>query len=518
MRLKAFTIAIFGCFALSANAALTMTNIDGIEYRQSGNTFTWGPASPESTAMRGGTVVKSDVSVSTTAPKAEFKTDLPYKNNGGASAKATMTATIDPSKVGARAAQAMSKAAKGAGYFGAAAFACELSSDCTAAVAAMAAWGASQFKRNDDGSLSAVEVGKGQLPSYATSDGREYTARWPGVGQSTGRTQEEACRNFPNQFPAGGYGYAGIQQGQCIISAGGSNFGLQLIAGSAGSSSCQIGHSVINGSCSDTKPNIETPLQTYIQSNYTGKGWDNHWAQMTAAIVANGGNVFSDGTSVDITGPAIVPISTSTTKTPVNVVPGTTTPVPPGHTGPSQPGTTTTTTTTSANNKFNPGPFSSSGSGSSGGPSSGPASGPSLTTTQTTTTTTSVTNNITNITNITNETTTETDEPPEEAPTDTPFADLPELYKQKYPDGLIGVMRTQFTAMKATPLFSLPAQLMGDLPQTGQCPSWQLNLNFTAWANFGTRNIGADCAIWDFASWVVIISALILARQLVFGG
>jgi len=139
-------------------------------------------------------------------------------------------------------------------------------------------------------------------------------------------------------------------------------------------------------------------------------------------------------------------------------------------------------------------------------------------TTQKTTTTTTITNNVTNITNIVNETTTEKDEAPEEAPTDTPFADLPDLYKQKYPDGLIGVLRTQTAAMKATPLFQLPMQLMGDLPQTGQCPSWQLDLSLASWASFGTYNVGADCAIWDFAGWVIVISAFLLARQLIFGG
>jgi len=141
-----------------------------------------------------------------------------------------------------------------------------------------------------------------------------------------------------------------------------------------------------------------------------------------------------------------------------------------------------------------------------------------MTTTQKTETKTSITNNITNVTNIVNNEVKETDDTPDDPPTDTPFADLPELYKQKYPDGLIGVLRTQFTAMKATPLFQLPTQLMGDLPETGQCPSWQVDLNLTTWANFGTSTIGADCAIWEFASWVIVISAFILARALVFGG
>lgn len=438
--------AVLGGLALNANAALTMTNIDGIEYRQSGNIFTWGPASPESTAIRGGTVVKSDLSVSTTAPKAEFKTDLPYKNKGGASAKTTMTATIDPSKVGSRAAQAMSKAAKGAGYFGAAAFACDLSADCTAAVEALVAWGASQFKKNDDGSLTAVAPDT-SAPQYQ-SDGYFYG----GYASTYHLSPSGACsswigpRNSNN--PGLNFAFTGIYPAvegySCSITvteaSTGRSWSDDAHVPRLSSSMCPAGSPVVGGVCNGPVPTTEVPLQTYINSRYTGKGWDSHWAQMTAAIVANGGNVFTDGTSVDITGPAIVPISTSTTKTPVNVVPGTTTPAPPGHTGPTDSGTSTTTTSTSTSNTFQPAPFTSPGSGSSGG-TNGKPSGPSLTTTQVTTTSTTVTNNITNNTSTTViNNTTETDDPPKEdekdfceknpkalacAELDTPEQDIP---------------------------------------------------------------------------------------------
>lgn len=503
MRLiKSLSLIFFALLSLKAHAIDQMYNWNGLEFVTSGNVTHVHPASPQSTVLRGGwTLDISDVE-----PKATATHSMPYKNQSNA--LVTVKAPIDPSKVSATAVSKIKDAAKSAGpnpYLAVASIGCAVFCD------ALIDWGITQIKKNSDGTLSAVEVGKGELPSHVISDGRAYTALWPGVGSASGRTKDEACRNFAIQVRPGSFGYVGIQQGQCIISQAGSNFGLQLNAGSVGSSSCPIGTSVINGSCSDVRPDVETPLGTYIQSNYIGKGWDIQWAKMTAEIVKNGGNVFTDGTSTDITGPAIIPISFSESKTSVSLLPGTTTPAPSGHTGPTESGTQTTTTTTTAHNKYNSAPMTSGSSGS-------PASGPSMETTQKTTTTTSITNNVTNITNIVNETTTEKDEAPEEAPTDTPFADLPELYKQKYPDGLIGVLRTQTAAMKATPLFQLPMQLMGDLPQTGQCPSWQLDLSLASWASFGTYNVGADCAIWDFAGWVIVISAFILARQLIFGG
>ena len=503
MRLRPLVLTVFACFALNANAAIEQIyNWNGLEFVRSGNAHHVHPASPESTKLRGGWVLE----ISDVEPKATAKHDLPYANKGGALAKVTVTPSIDPKKVSSRVAQGVKNAAAGAatgnGYVAAGALACGLF-DCGAAVAALVDWGIQSF--NPDGSVNEIN------PSAYISNGISYK---PYNDTTYYLSPYDACASYAASQGVPSLGYV-LGSNQCIL---GGHWGGARVGGiqSSRSSSCSSGSYVHNKTClsSDQPPLSSHPLEQYLNSRYMGKGWDHHWAKMTAEIVKNDGNVFTDGTSVGISGPAIVPLSSSETKTGVQLLPGTTAPAPSGHTGPTDSGTQTTTTTTSASNKFNPGPMSSGGSGSSGGP----ATGPTMTTTQTTTTTTSVTNNITNITNITNETTTEKEEAPEEAPTDTPFLDIPELYKQKYPDGLIGVMRTQFTAMKATPLFSLPMQLMGDLPQTGQCPSWQLDLSLANWASFGTYSVGADCSIWDFASWVIVISAFLLARQLVFGG
>ncbi|MDH0364516.1 hypothetical protein [Comamonas aquatica] len=503
MRLiKSLALSFLTLVALKAHAIDQMYNWNGLEFVTSGNVTHVHPASPESTKLRGGWVLD----ISDVEPKASASHAMPYKNTSNA--LVTVKPHIDPKKVSASAASKIKEAAKAAGpnpYLAVASLGCAVFCD------ALIDWGVNQLHLGEDGSISAVVPDPNQTPDY--SDG----SMW-GYGSSSPiyLTKLSACSAYQAYlssrptlpYPTAGYEVSGSTcYVHSIYSQRYYNVGLRR----DGSSSCPSGESVAGNVCGASPSGVDTPLQTYLQSNYIGKGWDHHWAKMTAAIVAAGGNVFTDGTSTDITGPAIVPVSTSETKTSVSLVPGTTTPAPAGHTGPTESGTQTTTTTTTAHNKYNPAPMTSGSSGS-------PASGPSMETTQKTTTTTTITNNVTNITNIVNETTTEKDEAPEEAPTDTPFADLPELYKQKYPDGLIGVLRTQTAAMKATPLFQLPMQLMGDLPQTGQCPSWQLDLSLATWASFGTYNVGADCAIWDFAGWVIVISAFLLARQLIFGG
>lgn len=507
--IKSIFFSAFSLMAFNAHAIDQMYNWNGLEFVTSGNVTHVHPASPQSTVLRGGwTLDISDVE-----PKATATHPVPYKNKSNAIV--TVKPQIDPNKVSSRVAQGLKNAAAGAattgnGYVALGALACGLF-DCGSAVLALADWGVDQLKKNDDGSLS-VEVPDSSVP-HSLSDGYYYKGAYTTLHLSySGACSEYAVVSWePRATDKNITSCTPTSVTVTYKAPGGSIQTRTTSIQRMGVSPCLSGSYVINNQCVSDIPKIERQLETYLQSNYTGKGWNHHWAKMTAALAAQKINVFSDSMSTAIEGPALVPLSSNEQKTGVQLLPGTTTPAPSGHTGPTESGTQTTTTTTTAHNKFNPAPLTPGSSGS-------PASGPSMETTQKTTTTTTITNNVTNITNIVNETTTEKDEAPEEAPTDTPFADLPELYKQKYSDGLIGVLRTQTAAMKATPLFQLPTQLMGDLPQTGQCPSWQLDLSLASWASFGTYNVGADCAIWDFAGWVIVISAFILARQLIFGG
>ena len=52
---------------------------------------------------------------------------------------------------------------------------------------------------------------------------------------------------------------------------------------------------------------------------------------------------------------------------------------------------------------------------------------------------------------------------------------------------------------------------------TGTCPVLMVNLD-VGFQNFGTHDFAPPCWIWDFGRVVVIVSALLLARALIFGG
>ena len=217
-----------------------------------------------------------------------------------------------------------------------------------------------------------------------------------------------------------------------------------------------------------------------------------------------------------VSGPSTVPGQKTTTTSQTSVNSGTTTESTPGSSNPSQPATKTVTNTTTHNNTYN---------------------NNNINQTSTTTTVTNITNNVTNQTTTINDKTetkednlepkddikqtpNEKDENPEEPPpTDTPLPAIPELYERKYPDGLVGIWETKSQEMKDSPLFTLADQLMPTGISGGSCPSWSLDLSFGgAFGDYGSQDVSPPCWIWDVAKLIIIASALILARALVFGG
>lgn len=198
-------------------------------------------------------------------------------------------------------------------------------------------------------------------------------------------------------------------------------------------------------------------------------------------------------------GPSSSPGSSSTSSKETSVSPGTTQPVAPGTPG-AQPATQTTQTTTTNNITYNNNVVNN---------------------TITTTTTITITNNITNETSPPTTDTQETNKPdPEEEdpPVDTPLGEVPKLYERKYPEGLIGIWNQKSQQIKESAVFTLAAELMPTGLTTGTCPSWPINLDFAWWASYGERDVAPPCWIWDVAKTIIIISALLLARALIFGG
>lgn len=101
--------------------------------------------------------------------------------------------------------------------------------------------------------------------------------------------------------------------------------------------------------------------------------------------------------------------------------------------------------------------------------------------------------------------------------TDTPLPVLPKIYTPRYPDGLQGVWAAKKAALLGSPLLSVTSSLMPAGFASGACPSFSLPLDIGPW-HYGSSNVAPPCWLWDVGKAIVILSALLLARALVFGG
>jgi len=110
------------------------------------------------------------------------------------------------------------------------------------------------------------------------------------------------------------------------------------------------------------------------------------------------------------------------------------------------------------------------------------------------------------------------DSPPaQDGATDSPLPDVPTLYTKKYPDGLEGVWQQKKDQLKNSPLLQLTNSLMPSIGTGGTCPSFMIPLDVGI-RDFGVHDVAPPCYVWDWAKVIVIVSALLLARALIFGG
>lgn len=105
----------------------------------------------------------------------------------------------------------------------------------------------------------------------------------------------------------------------------------------------------------------------------------------------------------------------------------------------------------------------------------------------------------------------------EDTATDSPLPPVPDFYTQKYPDGFDGVWQQRKGEIAGSGLMTFAAKLMPTTLGNGTCPQFQMSLDIGL-KDFGTVNVSPPCYVWDFGKVIVIISALLLARRLVFGG
>ncbi len=99
------------------------------------------------------------------------------------------------------------------------------------------------------------------------------------------------------------------------------------------------------------------------------------------------------------------------------------------------------------------------------------------------------------------------------------FPEVGGLWEKKYPDGLGKVIRDKIDLLKSTSLGGLIQTLApSNLPGGGSCPNWSVGFNLGSGMNFGSSALGMPCGVWDFIKIVFLITSLLAARRIVFGG
>jgi len=99
----------------------------------------------------------------------------------------------------------------------------------------------------------------------------------------------------------------------------------------------------------------------------------------------------------------------------------------------------------------------------------------------------------------------------------------PSLYTRTYTATTASDVGSYFGSKMAgvtAPLATISHSFFPDWSDNGEaCPQFTipLNLGLAQW-NFGSRTTTIPCSVWTVCRWVIIISALFLARALIFGG
>lgn len=378
--------AVFAAFAFGTGAhagTLTLTNIDGIEYRQAGNVFTWGPTSAESTRLRGGTAFRGDSVISDVEPKMSTSRALAV----GKGLPVTATAPISKKAFGKAVVGAIARGAGGP----------------LPLIASVGLPILADYMLNDLGYHKIDQEG-GQLRGHRwgeeviKSDGYIYKMSYQEISW-TGYTPESLCKKAaPSIFdkrkesPNWSLLSTRIERESCLIVVQGNNGYVDTWGYSITKHSdpvCPVGSPVVDGVCGKQPTPIIDLEGDLIRRIAEREAWGPRAAGALQAAANAGQPITTDG-PVTVSGPSSVPGNTIKSTETVKLLPGTNTVAPSGHTGPTDSGTKTTTSTTDHQVKYdnsqNPG-------------------------THSTTTITNITNNITNITNnITNVTTTDKDE------------------------------------------------------------------------------------------------------------
>lgn len=285
----------------------------------------------------------------------------------------------------------------------------------------------------------------------------------------------EAFLSGPPNFSftcKGGCSLSAGSKGICVSSGGTQTCDYSYTGENCDSSSQQENVATASNDCADcgTNENMTCPQgQVYFSMGGTSGCYD----------------ATSSNTNI-IPAPPVTTESTSTTTTSTVTNPD---------------GSTTTTTITTSGSSSSGG-----SSGGSGGSSGGSSSG------STKTIVTTVNPDGSSTTTIT-----ETSEEDSLSIPDTPASGAESFWQSEYPDGLNGIWQKHQASFSSTPLANWLNSWA--FPSSGSCPSFGFSFDF-GFVSFGNQSLPSDmfCYVFPAVRLIFIISALLLARRLVFGG
>ncbi|MEQ6471600.1 hypothetical protein [Comamonas sp. wu1-DMT] len=92
------------------------------------------------------------------------------------------------------------------------------------------------------------------------------------------------------------------------------------------------------------------------------------------------------------------------------------------------------------------------------------------------------------------------------------------LYEPKYPQGPVEVWKQSSAGIKNSGLGSLAMALMPKIGDGGSAPVWIVDFNFWPLGDMGTHDISPPLWLWAALMSITILTALVTARRLIFGG
>lgn len=96
--------------------------------------------------------------------------------------------------------------------------------------------------------------------------------------------------------------------------------------------------------------------------------------------------------------------------------------------------------------------------------------------------------------------------------------EIGQLYQPKYPDGPVKLWNDKSAALKSSGLGSLALKLFPQVPGGGTPPQWVVDFDFGPLGSLGVHDISPPQWLWDVLKAIVILTSLITARRLIFGG